>query len=94
MQVKNRYVGFLFRQEASMTLKLCKSCLTMKNIRGKKLICKRCEEGNGLKDICFNCNSIIKGNLRLMCSCNHTFCSQECLSDFHDKRDTMEEEDE
>mgnify|MGYP001604000965 CR=1 FL=1 len=25
-------------------LKLCKRCLTMKNIRGKKIICKRCED--------------------------------------------------
>jgi hypothetical protein len=24
-------------------LKLCKSCLTMKNIKGKKEVCKRCE---------------------------------------------------
>jgi len=26
-----------------MTLKLCKRCFTIKNIRGKKIICKRCE---------------------------------------------------
>jgi hypothetical protein len=24
-------------------LKLCKSCFTMKNIAGKKIICKKCE---------------------------------------------------
>ena len=27
-----------------MTLKLCKRCRTMKNIRGKKELCKRCNE--------------------------------------------------
>ena len=27
-----------------MTLKQCKTCFTMKNIKGKKIICKRCEE--------------------------------------------------
>jgi len=25
-------------------IKLCKRCFTMKNIRGKKELCKRCEE--------------------------------------------------
>ena len=27
-----------------MKIKLCKRCFTMKNIKGKKIICKRCEE--------------------------------------------------
>lgn len=28
-------------------LKLCKRCFTMKNIRGKKELCKKCELGFG-----------------------------------------------
>ena len=27
-----------------MTLKRCKRCFTAKNIKGKKIICKRCED--------------------------------------------------
>lgn len=33
-----------------MELKQCKRCLTMKNIEGKKTICKRCEEELKLKE--------------------------------------------
>ena len=29
-------------------LKLCKGCFTMKNIRGKKIICKKCEDAENI----------------------------------------------
>jgi hypothetical protein len=32
--------------------------------------------------LCSNCNEVIKGNLILNCTCG-SFCSQECLNDFH-----------
>ena len=85
-----------------MTFKQCVSCRTMKNIRGKKIICKRCEEELDKKcitqntsspskvsnklyisGVCNHCGIILKGTLRLHCACGHTFCSQECCSDFH-----------
>ena len=48
-----------------MTLKICKRCMTAKHIRGKKLICKRCEEEFDKENInrlqyCKHCGSVTK----------------------------------
>jgi hypothetical protein len=41
------------------------------------------------KNICANCNEVIKGNLRLACACGDVFCSQECLLDYHDSKNKI-----
>jgi len=37
--------------------------------------------------ICSQCNQIIKGNLAITCICagNNKFCSQKCLTDWHEE---------
>jgi hypothetical protein len=41
-----------------------------------------------MTEICAYCNEIIKGNLVLHCTCggNNSFCSQECIIDWHKDR--------
>ena len=40
--------------------------------------------------ICANCDRIIKGNLIFNCTCNKEFCSQECLTDYHEEENEFD----